>query len=172
MNDLVAIGAEASRIREDSIYSSKSHFEASRRWGRIHMSLGLPAAVAAAVSGVSALSDLSVVAAVLAFSVASLAAVMTFLNPEKRSASHLAAGQQFLALRNRVRIFENVDLMQLDVASATSALKAFSDQRDELNVSSPLIPRWAFLAARKGIKSGESMHAIDRSPTEDPKVES
>jgi hypothetical protein len=58
---------EAKRIVEDSNLSSKSHFEASSSWARIHMFLGGPIAVLAAVSGVSALSKQEVIAAVWHF---------------------------------------------------------------------------------------------------------
>jgi len=158
-----AIGAEASRIEEDSTYSSKSHFEAARMWGAMHLWLGIPIALLAGLSGVSALSDMPVSAAVIAFVVAGLTAVMTFLNPEKRAASHQAAGNQYLALRNRSRIFKNIKLPQAadDLASATRELEAISKQREELNSASPPVPRRAFLAARMGIEGGESKHEVD-----------
>ncbi len=57
---------ESQRIEEDALYSAKGHFEAARTWSRIHLWIGLPTAILAAVSGVSAFKDETVIAGALA----------------------------------------------------------------------------------------------------------
>ena len=157
------ISAESERIREDCEYSSKSHFEAARRWGKVHLALGVPAALLSAIAGVTALSDYPEYAAAIAFLVAGIAGGATFLNPEKRAASHHGAATQYLSLKNRARIFLTIELLQMDESlnDATEALRALTQTRDELNKVSPAIPRWAYLNAKVGIETGEAEHAVD-----------
>lgn len=161
MSSLEPIEKEAARVAEDSLYSAKAHFEAGRRWGKIHLAMGLPIALLAGIAGVSALSGMPRTAAVVAFVVAGLTGVMTFLNPERRAASHDTAGTQYLSLRNSLRFFKSIDLPRMNDQAAVDGLKELANHRDGLNESSPPIPRWAFQAARKGIESGEGDHAVD-----------
>ena len=144
------------------MYSSKSHFEAARRWSRVHLWMGVPTAILAGVAGVSALSEAELVAAAVAFLVAGFTGVITFLNPERRAANHQGAGTQYSALRNQLRIFRELEIEQLDEATVIERLKEFGERRDALNESSPPIPRWAFIGARKGIEGGEAEHEADR----------
>src|SRR5262245_4505588 len=100
---------EAMRIEEDSLHSSKSHFEAANLWVKLHLSLGIPAAILAAIAGVSALKECPVVAGILSFAVAALSALSTFLNPSERANAHLNAGNQYMSVRNRARIFREIE---------------------------------------------------------------
>jgi hypothetical protein len=157
-----ALVREAKRVEEDCTYSSKAHYNAAGAWSYAHLCTGLPAAIASAVAGISALKSHEVLAAGLAIFVAALTSVGTFLNPERRANSHRLAAAAFHELRNRARTFYEIDAAVVaDDLRATKLLKELTGRRDELNRSSPGMPRWAFERARKGIEAGEATYSVD-----------
>jgi hypothetical protein len=162
-----SLNREARRVEEDTLYSAKGHFEAARIWSSLHLWLGIPISVLAAVAGASALSQFdnhNTVAGVLAILVSVLAAVNTFLNPNERANAHLNAGNRFNSLRNRARIFCEIDsLSQMEEKELVQHLKELSSERDELNQGSPQISRSAFKRARKRIEGGEANYIADRT---------
>lgn len=162
--DLAAsVAREASRIEEDCTHSAKGHFEAARIWGWCNMGLGLPAFVLGAVAGVSALKAMPIVAGVLAILGSALTAALTFLKPGDRVSGHHASGTRYNSLKNRARLFREVEVPQAtDPKRLTRALRALAKERDELNQLSPEIPRPAFVRARRGVQTGESSYAVDR----------
>lgn len=161
---LSAVIAEAQRIEEDAIYSSKSHFEASRSWEYVHLWIGVPMTILAAVAGVSALSQQATVSGAISLLVAATSAVFTFLNPRDRATKHLTAGNAYKALHNDARIFRLVDCSQgRPIEELTAALKDLNNRRNTLNAESPAIPRAAFERARKGIEAGETTYLVDGS---------
>jgi hypothetical protein len=167
-SNLDALKREASRIEEDALYSARGHFEAAGRWAKLHLSIGLPSAVLAALAGVSALSEFEhhdLIAAILSISVAALTAVATFLNSSARQHSHHEAGTEFAALRNQARIYREIGIdTSSDVNSLVEELKILAKQRDDLNAGSPQIPRWAFRRARRAIDEGEAGYEADSPP--------
>jgi SMODS and SLOG-associating 2TM effector domain family 4 len=158
-----ALIRETSRIEEDALYSAKGHFEAASLWSKVHFWLGVPAAVLAAVAGGSILKQEPAVAVFLTGIVTTLTALLTFLNPQQRSNTHHTAAARFNAIRNDTRILREVDLIGEQISNdAVERLKTLSKSRDELNLSSPQIPRFAFNRARRGIESGEAAYAVDQ----------
>ena len=154
--------AEAHRIEEDALYSARGHFEAASRWSRVHLWIGIPTTILAAFASVSAFNDLGFAAGITAALVAALSAVSTFLSPGERAHSHHAAGGQYSALRNQVRMFYEVAAHTLTSGDAAARVSGFGKQRDDLNVASPAIPRWAFERARSNIEAGEASYSVDR----------
>ena len=101
---------EALRIEEDCTYSSKRHFNASVRWEKYHYWIGLPSALLAGLSGVSAFNDYPILAGILAISSTALTSVLTFLKPSERSEHHKSIGNQYLSLRNKTRLFRELEV--------------------------------------------------------------
>jgi len=161
------IRKESARIEEDCLYSSKSHFYAGQRWTNVHLWLGIPAAILAAIAGASALSEFqshNMVAGILSIVVAALIAVATFVNPNERAITHKNAGNKYNSLRNRARIFYAIELpVENDPNKSAEKLKSLDDQRSKLNEESPQIPKWAFKKARTGIEDGEANYKIDEA---------
>jgi hypothetical protein len=157
---------EAKRIEEDALYSAKGHFYAAQFWTNFHLWIGIPTAIIAAISGASALSQFdnhNVVAGVLAIMVTAFAAVTTFLNPNEKATLHHNAGNQYNGLRNKARIFCEIDFdVSTDDKDILRELKILNQERDELNQKSPQIPKWSFLRARKGIEEGEASYRVDK----------
>jgi len=154
---------EAKRIEEDSIYSSKSHFNTARFWSNLHLWLGVPAVMLAAVASAFAFSeyDNHGLVGFLAIIASALSAVNIFLNPNEKANSHHNAGNQYNALKNNARILSeiylNVDGNNEDILKK---MEKMNDKRNDLNEKSPQIPRWAFKKARRGIKEGEADYKI------------
>jgi hypothetical protein len=160
---IAALRREAERIEEDATYSSKSHFNAEDTWVRRHYWLGIPATALAAIAGAALIKSQPEWASALTLLASLLTGLMTFLKPNERAALHRAAAGQFLALKNEVRLFREVELLQVhQLDELPVRLKALSATRNELNQKSPSIPRGAFIAARKGIEEGEATHKVDK----------
>src|SRR5579862_5763905 len=99
---------EAKRIEESLLYSSKGHFAAAAFWTHFHMVVGLPLVVLSAVAGTAAIKNLdkqNVWVVAIPVAVAVLSAMITFLNPSERAATHLKGGNDYDSLMNRARIF-------------------------------------------------------------------
>lgn len=155
--------AETKRIEEDSIHSAKSQFEAADKWKRINLLLGIPTVILSGIAGISVLSDWSpILGGCLALFVAALTALITFLNPNQKSNTHLNSGNNYLSLRNRTRLFRNITTKtKTSFDELVEELKELSDTRDYLNKSSPQFSRKDFEKARKGINDGETKYKID-----------
>jgi hypothetical protein len=158
-----ALRREAERLEEDTLYSSKGHFNAEDTWVRRNYWLGVPATVLGAVAGATLIKSQPEWATAFTLLASLLTGLMTFLKPNERAALHRAAAGQFLALRNEARFFREIELLQSDrLDKLTERLKELSAARNELNLNSPSIPRRAFVAARKGIEEGEATHKVDK----------
>jgi hypothetical protein len=158
-----ALRREAERLEEDTLYSSKGHFNAEDTWVRRNYWLGVPATVLGAVAGATLIKSQPEWATAFTLLASLLTGLMTFLKPNERAALHRAAAGQFLALRNEARFFREIELLQSDrLDELPERLKALSAARNELNLKSPSIPRRAFVAARKGIEEGEATHKVDK----------
>jgi len=156
---------EAKRVEEDSLYSAKGHFVAGNFWTNFHLWIGVPTAILAAIAGAFALSQFNnhnIIAGILAIVVTALTAVTTFLNPNEKAHSHRNAGNNYNSLRNRTRIFCEIDCCGEDSdQELTKQLKELAKQRDELNQNSPQIPIWAYKKAKEGIEKGEADHKVN-----------
>ena len=155
---------EAKRIEEDSLYSAKGHYCAAQLWTSLHIWIGVPTAIMAAIAGASALSkfeDSRIWAGVLAILVAALTSVTTFVNPNAKAANHHNAGNRYNSLNNRARIFSEIETDVETDDILLNKVKALTEERDDLNQKSPQIPKWAFRKARKGIEEGEGKYLVD-----------
>jgi len=164
MTNKEKIISEAKRIEEDSLYSAKGHFYAGQCWVNINLWLGGISAVLSAIAGASALSQFdyhNIVAGGLSIIVASLTAVITFINPSERSVVHQKIGNEYNALRNDTRIFYDIEVNDMEDKRAIEDLKKLNSKRNKLNLESHQIPNWAFEKARKGIEEGEAKYKVD-----------
>ena len=157
------IMAEARRIEEDTEHSAKGHYNAADRWAKYHLYIGLPAAIIAAFAGGSAFNDMPNLAGFLAILSTALTTVLTFLKPSERAESHKAVAGSYLSLRNKTRIFREVELMDSEDGQAIkSSLMALSEERDGLNLSSPGIARGDYEKAKQDIDEGRTTHQVDK----------
>lgn len=157
---------EAKRIEEDSLYSAKAHFIVANFWTNIHLLIGVPTAILAAIAGVSALSQFdgsNIIAGILSIMVVASTGVATFLNPNEKANSHLNAGNSYNSLRNKARIFQEIDsYVEKPDKELIMQLKELTIRRDEFNQIFPQIPRWSYNKAKKSIENGESVYKVDK----------
>ncbi len=161
---------EAGRVEEDALHSSKGHYAASERWRGVHLWVGASSAVLTALAGVVVLGGpedfvgvpLDAVFGIAAIVAAIATGVLTFLVPEKRSTEHHAAGDRYNALKGRARRFREIDAQRgVTDAELSQRLQDLADERDELNLASPLIPKSARKKAERGIAAGEAAYGVD-----------
>src|SRR6266404_4794614 len=90
---------------------------------------------------------------------------MTFVNPRERSVAHFNAGNKYNSLRNRARIFYEIEIENISIDKAIEKLNILSDTRNELNEKSPQVSRKSFENARRGIEEGEAEYKADKQDT-------
>lgn len=157
------IVAEARRIEEDSEHSSKGHYNACGRWGRYHLWIGLPAALAAALASAAAFKNCPELAGGLALLSTALTTVLTFLKPSERAEMHKSVADQHHKLRNQTRIFREIELADgLGESDARQRLLELANQRDDLNAAAPGIPRCDYEKAKQDIDGGRSRYQVDK----------
>ena len=131
------------------MYSAKGHYEAATGWNRFHLMVGIPTVVCSVLAGASALTQFpnhTLLTGGLALFVAALTAVSTLLNANKQAASHQQVGTHY----NALRLFRNSEVPDAsDEQALIQQVKTCAKQRDELTVSSPPIPRWAYRQAKR-----------------------
>jgi hypothetical protein len=158
-----AFRKEAERVEEDSIHSAKSHFNAADIWKKRNYWLGIPATILSAAAGAAILKDCQELAGGLSLLAAIFTALLTFLKPSEQASQHKTVADQYLALRNDARIFREIELLEdFDEKELSEKLKNLGQRRNELNQSSPVIPRKAFKQARDGINQGETQYKTDK----------
>lgn len=163
LNTQGAIRDELARIEEDCVYSGKAQFNAGVRWSRYHLWLGLPSVILSGAAGAAFFKDQADIAGAMSSVVAILTALMTFLKPSERAASHKSSGDQYLTLRNDARVLRTIKLeAACDDTAAIANLDEITKRRNELNQASAQPSRGDFEKARKGIEEGEANHAIDK----------
>jgi len=159
---IFALRREAERLEEDALYSSKGHFNAEDTWVQRNYWLGVPATALGAIAGAALVKSQPELASVFALLASLLTGLMTFLKPNERASTHRTAAGQFLTLRNEARFFREIELLETEkLRELPERLKVLASTRNELNQKSPIIPRRAFVAARKGIEEGEATHKVD-----------
>lgn len=156
---------EAKRIEEDSNVSARGQFAAASFWTTLSLWVGGATAIASGIAGGSAFSQFdnhNVVAGILASLVAATTAAVTFLKPNDKATSHRGAGNEYTSLRNKARIFREIECESSSVDEVLiDRLNSLSDQRDALNKNSLQIPGRAYKKAIKGIEKGESDYKAD-----------
>lgn len=163
----IAMWNEAMMLMMDSLYSARGNQFAAQRWAVIATWLGLPASILSAVLAAgaagAAAGDQKGWTVVLSVIVAVINAVRGFLHPEETLRGYQNKGAAYLALRNDVRLFRNVDLhSDTPLDKLRTQLHTLVARRNALNGQPPMvIPKWAYNGAKKGIEEGQSEYLND-----------
>jgi hypothetical protein len=160
---------EARRIEEDALFSGKGHYNAAAPWRWWYRTLAILVAVSSTVAGTSALKSWSIdVTAVAAFVSAIVGVILATLKPSEEADRHQQAANRYLAVKNRARIFQNIELlasaaMEIDLVRN---LKLLSADLDDIRQSAPQIPQRAYEKARKEIEVDKTaLYAVDKPQT-------
>ncbi|MHB0086093.1 SLATT domain-containing protein, partial [Klebsiella pneumoniae] len=117
-----------------------------------------------AIAGLSALKDMTTITIVISFLLTCLTAINTALNPSKRAGHHKSAAGEYNNLKNDVRLFREIELIEINSPDKElkNKIKVFSDRRNQLNISSPTVPRWAYEKTQSDVNDGFTQYSIDK----------
>jgi hypothetical protein len=154
---------EAKRLFQNCLVTSKSHFVEARFWQNLHLWIGIPTVILAAVAGTLAFAEVKLIAGILSMVIVVLTSITTFLNPKEQGNSHFAAANNYDALMTRIRIFRSIDCWSDESDDLlTDRLMGFCDERDKLNRECPQPFKWSYRVAKRGIQEGEAEYFIDK----------
>ncbi|WP_433455348.1 SLATT domain-containing protein [Streptomyces sp. CA-142005] len=158
-----AIENELRRIEESAMYSAQCQFEESKRWRAVHLLLGVPATLLAAIAGTTALIESTgrTAAGILALVSSGLGAVLTTVNAPHRTAQAAASANAYLEIQTAARQSREVDLRQWTLDEARSALAELTARRDEQNTKAELPSRRAYRRAQANLQAGTQRYAVD-----------
>ncbi|CAI1685198.1 SLATT domain-containing protein [Serratia liquefaciens] len=158
------IKEECHRIEEDSLYSSKSHYNTASCWEKRNLWIGIPTTVLAAIAGISALESYTWFTVGTSVLVAVLSALNTFLNPSEKANQHKASASAYNTLKNNVRVFREIELLKENITTdeISEQLKNYSDTRNQLNSTSPSIPLWAYKKTQEDINNNYATYKVDK----------
>lgn len=146
---------ELAQLSDEVLYTEKTHLAAAERLGRVHTTLGVGAAVAAAGAAATLVADWSSLAAgALAVIASVLSALLTFLKPDRAAEQHLAAGRQLAQVRVALRQVTGLDLGRLDEASLRAEISRLSDIKATIDDGAPATRQRDYGRASRKIKSG------------------
>lgn len=158
-----AIAAQLQKLEDDTELTSASDFRMAQRWEATNNRLGLTTVIVSgivtvigAVSSLEKFTDVQplfiIVSTLLASIATAIGSVLTFLKPSERGGRYREFGNKQKMLRNRIRIYRTVQILQDDSSTGpTEQLVAFNLEKDALNSDNPPIPRSAFVTASKEI---------------------
>lgn len=147
------IKKEAERIKEDSIYSAKGHFESAkcwRYWNYVLMTVSITSLCMSLL--LTFIDNCKVMVMAIGFISGLSTIILIFLNPQEKYISHYNSGNRFLALRNKAGIFLEIELNSMDIKRQKKRIKRLNFKRDLLNESSLPIMEIAYRNAKKQIE--------------------
>ncbi|WP_308343880.1 SLATT domain-containing protein [Serratia marcescens] len=155
---------ECLRIEEDALYSSKSHYNASVPWDWCNLIIGVAIAILAAITGLSAIKDMTTVTIVISIILTVLTAINTALNPSRKASQYKSAAGEYNNLKNNVRIFREIVLHETPLPDneLKEKIQIFSDNRNQLNITSPTIPRWAYKKTQSDFENDFVRYDVDK----------
>jgi hypothetical protein len=131
--------------------------------------LGLPTTILSLVGAASFAQfakqspEIALAAGFISITIAVLSGIITFLNPNKREAAHLAAAHAFDRLNNEARVFWSVECwLEKSEVVLGAKLRDLIDRKADLNAKSPQIPRRPYERAKAGIDAGEADFKVDK----------
>ncbi|MFI8085293.1 SLATT domain-containing protein [Kitasatospora sp. NPDC086009] len=158
-----AIEDELKRLEESAMYSAQMQFELTKHWRGVNLSLGLPAALLAALSGTAALVSTAgrIPAGILALASAGLGAILTTVNASHRMNQAAAAANAYLEIQTAARQAREVDLPDWPLDDARNALAELTARRDEQNKTAEPPNKRAYKRAQANLDAGGQTYAVD-----------
>ncbi len=155
---------EALRIEEDCSYNATGHFVAAKRWRIANYSLALPSTLLAALVSYLAFTAQSVLAGGIAVVITILTTATLFLRPDHLGSEHKRVAEKYLALRNKVRLFREIELLHSGRSKheLLQTLNQLSEKKNELNADSLPLPDWAYSRAKQRLSEGSQNYEADK----------
>lgn len=156
------IKKEAERIKEDSIYSSKGHFESSKFWRYFNYILMIVSIASLVLCLVLTFSDYNkIVVGIFGIISAFITVILIFLNPQEKYIAHQNSANKYLSLKNRARIFLDIESSDMDLERQKDYIKFLDFERNTINENSLPIMNMYYKNAKKQIESDKTKYKID-----------
>lgn len=152
---------ELSRIEEDSLYSMKGHYNASRRWRWWYNFLGITNVICSVIAGITAFSEIELAIKIAAIITAVVTGLTTFLECSKKSENHKMTANSFLKIKNKARYLKDIKSQLVSSEELEQLVNEILDQKDELNSASLPIPKFAYKIAQEEIEKGYADYRVD-----------
>lgn len=157
------------RIKVDSLYGKKKHFNAADRKERQHYWIGIPLIVINVLTGsvlFFVLTDgvnnwVKYVPLVLALIAALLSGFQTFLNLQKKVEGHRRVGNKYLAIMKRCdRLQAYIEDDAIKDKHLIESVEEIANEIENINKESESFPtsKSDYELAKKGIESGEESY--------------
>ncbi len=147
------IKKESKRILEDCEYSSKGHFESVKYWRYCNYGLMFTSIISVCFSLISVYGGWSTVCSgIIAISSGIVTMLLIFLNPQEKYLSHYNSGNRFLALRNKTRVFLEIESKAMDTEMQMQVVKKLDFKRNDINKYSLPINEYAYKNAKEQIE--------------------
>lgn len=161
--ELTEIGRELLRIEENARYSQQNQFEQSKIWRGTNLSLGIPAAILAAISGTAMLvtDEWRVLAGIVSLFSAALATTSATLSAERRSDRAATAANAYRDIQTEARQLLFIDLVHLSYDDARDKLRNLSDRYGEISRGAEPVLSRAYKRAKANLERGGQTHAAD-----------
>lgn len=161
------LNIECKKLMIDCLYSGRGHQQAGQFWYFIYHALGIPTVIASSMLGIGAAGSAIIgnkwLSATLALLSVILAGLNGFLKPSEIADGHLIKGAQYISIRNRTRLLQQVEVkLNSNLFELVEKFTNLRSEYDSLNLKPPRnIPRFAYNAAKKNIAKGESDYEND-----------
>ena len=152
---------EAKKIKTDSNYSARRHFNTAAWFKNIHYITGILATSLSAIAGTSIYFSHNISFGISGFTAlvsAVLIGSVTILGPGEHSNQNYYAGSDYLKLYKRVDYFINIDMNTLTTEEIKQKLAKFRKTISRLDSKYTTLwtPRLAYLKAKKDIYNGST----------------
>lgn len=89
--------------------------------------------------------------------------ILIFLNTQEKYIIHLNLGNQYLQLRNQIRIFKEIERINMNIEMQQYHIKYLADKRDILNNIALAISSYGYKNAKKQIEKEQTQkYHIDK----------
>ena len=151
------IKKEVKRIIEDSEYSAKGHFESAKYWRYGNYVLMIISFVITCISLSITYGDIGKLSSICISALSGFfMMLLIFLNTQEKYISHYKSGNKYLKLRNKARIFLEVESRNMSLEQQMESLKKLNSKRNKINKHSLPI-------ASMGYKGGKKQIEIDKN---------
>ena len=157
------------KIKVDSLYGKKKHFNAAERKEKQHFWIGIPLIVLNVVTGsvlLYVLTDdktnwVKYVPLVLAVIAAILSGFQTFLNLQKKVEGHRSVGNKYLTIMKKCdRLQAYIDDDAINDRDLIESVEQIASEIENINIDSESFPtnNSDYQLAKKGVESGEESY--------------
>ena len=144
---------EIEKIKEDALYSAKGHFEDAKYWRYCNYGLMICSIFSVCASLAFAFADFNkLLVGGIGFLSGLITMILIFLNSQGKYIAHQNNGNDYLALRNQVGYFVNIECHKLTMEIQVERLKCFIKKIDLLNKNSLPISKKAYKSAKRQIE--------------------